>query len=189
MPLIAVKATDNKPGKPGKETYSIVTGGFVYTKTDQVPAIGKSWFKIETKGGTDPNRVEGLLPDHLGALGATSTTKWVGDEAVGGHPADHYQATVVMADPAKYDGPAMNDVSRDGYVVGAKQAGKTQVVLDVWVGKDDRVLKSQESGKGKQGDEVVTEEYSDYGVAPKGEAPPASAVLTWDECTAALSKG
>ncbi|MFD7167067.1 hypothetical protein [Streptomyces violascens] len=70
-----------------------------------------------------------------------------------------------------------------------EQAGKTQVVLDVWVGKDDLVLKSQQSGKGKQGDEVVTEEYSDYGVASKEEAPPASAVLTWDEYMAALSKG
>jgi hypothetical protein len=188
-PLTAVRATDNKPGKPGKETYSIITGGFVYTKTDQVPSSGKSWFKIETKAGTDPNRVEGLLPDYLGALGATSTTKWVGDEAVGGRPADHYSATVVMADLAKYDGPAMDDVSRDGYVADAKQAGKTQVVLDVWVGKDDLVLKSQESGKGKQGDEVVTEEYSDYGVDPKVDAPPASAVLTWDEYMAALSKG
>uniref|UniRef100_A0AAU2V4U8 Uncharacterized protein n=1 Tax=Streptomyces sp. NBC_00003 TaxID=2903608 RepID=A0AAU2V4U8_9ACTN len=77
-PLTAVKATDNKPGEPGKETYSIVTGGFVYTKTDQVPATGKSWFKIETKAGADPNRVEGLLPDYLGALGATGSTKWIG---------------------------------------------------------------------------------------------------------------
>ncbi|MFF4187906.1 hypothetical protein ACFYZ9_32405 [Streptomyces sp. NPDC001691] len=83
----------------------------------------------------------------------------------------------------------MDDVGRDGYVAGAKEAGRTQVVLDLWVGKDDLVLKSQEAGKGKQGDEVVTEEYSAYGVDPKLDAPPASSVLTWDEYMGALSKG
>ncbi|MFE9116759.1 hypothetical protein [Streptomyces sp. NPDC007172] len=188
-PLTAVKSISNAPGKPGKETYSIVTGGFVYTKTDQVPASGKSWIKIETKAGTDPNRIEGFVSDRLAALNATPSTQWVGAETVNGRPADHYRATVVMADLAKYEGPAMSKTVRDGYVGDAKEAGRKQVVLDMWVGKDDLPLKSQEAGKGKKGDEVVTEEYSDYGVAPKDEAPPASAALTWDEYLKALDKG
>lgn len=189
VPLTVVKSTEKKPGATDRESYSIVTGGAVYTKTDKVPTTGKSWFKIETQAGKDPNRVEGLLPGRLGALGATSSTKWVGSEPVGGHPADHYSATVVLSELATYEGPAMNHADRDEYVLGAKDAGESQVVVDVWVGKDDLVLKSQEHGKGKHGDEVVTEEYSDYGIAPKEEAPPASAVLTWDEYMAALTKG
>ncbi|MFE9406715.1 hypothetical protein ACFYNY_33970 [Streptomyces sp. NPDC006530] len=189
VPLTVVKTTENKPGQKARESYSIVTGGSVYTKTDKVPATGKSWFKIETQAGRNPNRVEGLLPGRLGVLGATASTKWVGSEPVGSHPADRYSATVVLSELATYEGPAMNHADRDEYVLAAKDAGESQVVVDVWVGKDDIVLKSQEHGKGKHGDEVVTEEYSDYGIAPKEEAPPASAVLTWDEYMAALTKG
>ncbi|MFB7744986.1 hypothetical protein [Streptomyces sp. NPDC056132] len=188
QPLTTVKSISNAPGKPGKESYSIVTGGVVYTKTDQVPASGKSWFKIETKAGTDPNRIEGFVSDRLAALNATPSTQWVGAETVNGRPADHYRATIVMADLAKYEGPAMSKAARDGYVRDAKEAGRKQVVLDMWVGKDDLPLKSQEAGKGKKGDEVVTEEYSNYGAGPKDEAPPASAVLTWDEYLNALAK-
>ncbi|MFB7644577.1 hypothetical protein ACWCWQ_07855 [Streptomyces sp. NPDC001571] len=187
-PFTTVKSISNAPGKPGKESYSIVTGGFVYTKTDQVPASGKSWFKIETKAGTDPQRTEGLASDRLAVLLASATGR-VGEETVNGRLADRYQATVTMADLAHYDRPDLSKEVRDGYLADAKEAGQASVVLDMWIGKDDLPLKSQQRGKGKHGDEDVTEVYSDYGVAPKEQAPPASDVLTWDEYMDALMKG
>jgi hypothetical protein len=53
----------------------------------------------------------------------------------------------------------------------------------------DLVLKPQDAGKGKQGGEGVTEEYSGYGVAPKVDATPATSVLYRDDYMAALPKG
>ncbi|MGP8296550.1 hypothetical protein ACTPOK_00965 [Streptomyces inhibens] len=187
-----IKAWGKKsPINPSGFHHMIFLGGATYVKSDKVP--GKSWYTMDLGGDSDSNdssdsRAAGYIREFAGALAATESTKWVGEEKVGGHPADHYRGTVVLDELAKYTGPAIKKDVRDYYVELAKKQGMNSVVIDMWVGKDDLVLKSQESGKGKKGQEVLVEEYSDFGAVPKITAPPAKTVATWDEFIAGKAK-
>ncbi|MFE9408135.1 hypothetical protein ACFYN0_04970 [Streptomyces sp. NPDC006704] len=178
------KTADN----PSGETYLVDTADGAYTKTDKIP--GKDWFKIDPSGEkkTDMSRSRGLVTELLGALNATGSGKWVGSEQIGGHPTDHFRGTVNIAELAKYQGAAMTKDSHDWYVDVMRKNGKEQAVIDVWVGKDDLVAKSQETSSGEKGQETIVEEYSDYGTSLKAEVPPADKVATFDEYIDALSK-
>lgn len=178
------KTEDN----PSGFNHMISMGDAIYVKSDHVP--GKSWYRMDQNGGGDPgnSRAAGFINEIAGALAATGSTSWVGEEQVGGRPADHYRGTVVFDELAHYTGPAIKDDVRDYYVQLAKRRGETSAVLDMWVGKDDLILKSQEVTTGSKGQEQVFEEYSDFGAVPAITAPPADTVATWDEFIAGKTK-
>ncbi|TGA91861.1 hypothetical protein [Streptomyces sp. MZ04] len=164
---------------PDGISHMVSLGGTTYVKTDKVP--GKSWYSMDIGGGAGAPRAAGYVPEFAGALAATKSTKWIAEEKVGGHPADHYRGTVVLSELADYTGPALDEDLRDAYVEGAEKQGMKSVVIDMWVGKDDLVLKSRETGEGSKGREVINEEYSAFGAVPKIAAPVAGTVATWDE--------
>ncbi|MEV5978323.1 hypothetical protein [Streptomyces sp. NPDC052114] len=178
-----VKAeVEKSASSPTGISHMISLGGTAYVKSDGVP--GKSWYSIDLGGSGDDGgtpRAAGYLKEFAGALAATRSTAWVAEEKVGGRPADHYRGKVVLDELATYSGPALSKGLRDLYVEMAKKQGMRSVVIDMWVGKDDLVLKSRETGKGKKGREVIDEEYSDFGAVPRITAPPAASVATWDE--------
>jgi hypothetical protein len=185
MQVHGKKTKDN----PSGETYLVDTADGAYTKTDRIP--GKDWFKMDPSSDkkTDRSRSRGLLTEFFGALNATGSAKWVGAEQIGGQPTDHFQGTVNIAELAKYQGPAMDKDSHDWYVDVMRKGGKDQAVIDLWIGKDDLVAKSQEVSSGKKGQERIVEEYSEYGTSLKAEIPPADRVATFDEYIEALAKG
>ncbi len=178
------KSADNPTGV----NQVIVTGDAAYIKSDQIP--GKSWYRMDKPASSGPSnaRAAGSINEVAGALAATGSTSWVGEEQVGGRAADHYRGTVVFEELARYTGPAIKDEVRDYYVQLAKRRGETSAVLDMWVGKDDLVLKSQQVTTGSKGQAQVFEEYSDFGTVPAITAPPAETVGTWDEFIAGTAK-
>lgn len=178
------KTDDNLSGF----NHMISVGNTIYTKSDHVP--GKSWYRTDLSGGSDHGRprAAGFVDEVAGSLAATGSTAWVGEEQVGGRPADHYRGTVVFEELAQYTGPAIKDDVRDYYVKLAKRRGETSADLDMWVGKDDLVLKSQQVTTGSKGQDQVVEEYSDFGAVPAITAPPADTVATWDEFVAGKAK-
>ncbi|MEV1053801.1 hypothetical protein [Streptomyces sp. NPDC049887] len=175
---------------PSGFNHTVLLGGSIYVKSDRVP--GKSWYTMDLgDSGEQPadpgdSRAAGYITEYAGALGATKSTEWIAEEKVGGRTADHYRGTVVIDELAGYNGPAMDKDVRDGYVELARKNGQTKVVIDMWVGKDDLVLRSRESdGKGKV---LLTEEYSDFGAVPAITAPPTKTVATWDEFISGAAK-
>ncbi|MER7674571.1 hypothetical protein ABTY61_39760 [Kitasatospora sp. NPDC096128] len=178
------KTADNPTGV----TQVMVTGDVGFMKSGQIP--GDRWYRMDkpATGGASNARAAGSVNEVAGALAATGSTSWVGEEQVGGRPADHYRGTVVFEELARYTGPAINDEVRDYYVQLAKRRGETSGVLDIWVGKDDLVLKSQQVTSGSKGQAQLLEEYSDFGTVPAITAPPAETVGTWDEFLAGMAK-
>ncbi|MFE3499027.1 hypothetical protein [Kitasatospora sp. NPDC059160] len=178
------KSEDN----PSGFNHIIATGDGIYMKSDHVP--GKSWYRMDQKTAGSPGsaRAAGFVNEIAGSLASTGSTSWVGEEQVGGRPADHYRGTVVFDELAHYSGPAIKDEVRDYYVQLAKRRGETSADLDMWVGKDDLVLKSQQVTTGSKGRSEVVEEYSDFGAVPAITAPPADTVATWDEFVAGKAK-
>ncbi|MGW0532287.1 hypothetical protein [Streptomyces sp. NPDC003032] len=182
-----IKAQVSKSAiNPDGVSHMLSTGGSTYVKTDKVP--GKSWYSMDLGGGGGAPRGAGYVAEFTGALAATESTEWVAEEKVGGRPADHYRGKVVLDELAKYDGPALSADLRDLYVKMAKKQGMESVVIDMWVGKDDLVLKARETGEGKKGRDEINEEYSDFGAVPKISAPPAASVATWDQFIAAQAQ-
>ncbi|MCF3119077.1 hypothetical protein IPZ68_05050 [Streptomyces arenae] len=177
-----VKArVEKSASSPTGISHMISVGGTAYVKSDGVP--GKSWYSIDLGGGDGGGapRAAGYVREFAGALAATKSTAWVAEEKIGGRAVDHYRGKVVFDELATYSGPALSKDLRDLYVETAKQQGMRSVVIDMWVGKDDLVLTSRETGTGKKGREVINEEYSDFGTVPRITAPPAGSVATWDE--------
>ncbi|QEV16871.1 hypothetical protein CP975_04590 [Streptomyces alboniger] len=186
-----IKAEVSKSAaNPTGVSHMLSMGGSTYVKTDKVP--GKSWYSMDLGGGADGGggapRAAGYVAEFAGALAATKSTAWVAEEKTGGRAADHYRGKVVLDELAEYTGPALSKDLRDLYVSVAKKQGLESVVIDMWVGKDDLVLKSRETGEGKKGREVINEEYSDFGAVPTISAPPAGSVATWDEFIAAQAR-
>lgn len=164
---------------PDGISHMLSLGGTTYVKTDKVP--GKSWYSMDIGGGGGAPRAAGYVPEFAGALAATKSTKWIAEEKIAGRPADHYRGTVVFKELAEYTGAALDKDLREAYVEGARKQGMKSVVIDMWIGKDDLVLKSRETGEGSKGREVINEEYSQFGAVPKIAAPAAGTVATWDE--------
>ncbi|MFD9792735.1 hypothetical protein ACFWXK_17495 [Streptomyces sp. NPDC059070] len=175
---------------PSGFSHMVSSGGAVYVYTDELP--GKSWYRMDggpadgaASGGA---RAAGYVREFAGALAASPSTRRVGEEQVGGRPADHYYGRVVMDELAGYRGPALDDRVRDGYVATSRRAGLNTVFIEMWVGKDGLVLKSQERGYGTKGPELVVEEYSDFGAVPAIAPPPANTVATWKEFIDSLAQ-
>ncbi|MEV8016002.1 hypothetical protein AB0O76_06600 [Streptomyces sp. NPDC086554] len=164
---------------PDGISHMLSLGGTTYVKTDKVP--GKSWYSMDVGGGGGAPRAAGYVPEFAGALAATKSTKWIAEEKIAGRTADHYRGTVVLSELAEYTGAALDEDLRDAYVEGAQKQGMKSVVIDMWVGKDDLVLKSRETGESSKGREVINEEYSHFGAVPKIAAPAPGTVATWDE--------
>jgi hypothetical protein len=152
---------------------------------------GKTWIKGDAKdlsqadtgqmsqfgslAGTDPRDVFGLLKAVSGSIEA------VGREKIRGVETSHYRATIDLAKVEQLV-PEAQRKSLGGIDQSAKQAGLTELPLDIWIDADQRVRKLSIDLDAKQpGTEaslkaaVVVELY-DYGTPLELDLPPADQV-------------
>jgi hypothetical protein len=157
----------------------------------QLPA-GKTWIKGDAKdlssadtgqlsqfgsfAGTDPRDVFGFLKAVSGSIEA------VGSEKIRGVETSHYRATV---DTAKLEQlvPAAERQSLGGLDQTAKQAGLTELPLDIWIDPEGRVAKlsvdldAKQPGSARSVKASLVVELYDYGVPLDFELPPADQVV------------
>ena len=121
FPLIAKELPDGKTGSRATRRISRA----------RTPASSSQFGSF---AGTDPRDVFGLLKAVSGSI------ETVGSEEIRGVETSHYRATI---DPAKLEQlvPEAQRESLGGVDQAAKQAGLTDLPLDVWVDADQRVRK------------------------------------------------
>ncbi|MBD0745630.1 hypothetical protein [Streptomyces sp. CBMA152] len=107
---------------------------------------------------------------------ASGDVKKVGTEDVRGVQATHYSGTV---DIAKLVGSSsgLDAKTLDAFKAQMTQSGISTDTVDIWVDKDDLLVKKTERAATKNGELNTTAFYSDYGVKVAVEAPPAADTL------------
>jgi len=152
---------------------------------------GKTWIKGDAKdlsnadagqmsqfgslAGTDPRDVFGLLKAVSGSIEA------VGTEKIRGVETSHYRATIDMAKVEQLV-PEAQRQSLGGLDQSAKQAGLTELPLEIWIDSDQRVRKlsidldAKQPGSDASVKASLVVELYDYGTPLELELPPADQV-------------
>ncbi|MFD9795702.1 hypothetical protein ACFWXK_32655 [Streptomyces sp. NPDC059070] len=107
------------------------------------------------------------------ALLASGDVKKVGTEDVRGVQATHYAGTVDMAKLVDRSS-GLDAKTLEAFKAQMNQSGVTTDTVDIWVDKNDLLVKKTESAATKNGVLNSTAFYSDYGVKVAAEAPAAS---------------
>ena len=153
---------------------------------------GKTWIKGDAEdlsranagqlsqfgsfAGTDARDVFGLLKAVSGSIEA------VGSEEIRGVETSHYRATI---DTSKLEQlvPEAQRQSLGGVDQAAKQAGLTELPLDVWIDADQRIRKlsidldAKQPGTDESVKASLVVELFDYGTPLDVELPPADQVV------------
>ncbi|MFD9426962.1 MULTISPECIES: hypothetical protein [unclassified Streptomyces] len=144
---------------------------------------GKHWVRYAYKdlaelsgasGGVMKDQMESSTPEQgVKALLASGDVKKVGQEDVRGVPTTHYSGTVDVAELTAKNG-ALDEAQLAALKKQLDQAGITTETVDIWVDKNDLLVKKTERGQMKTGELNTTVYYSDYGTAVAVEKPPAA---------------
>jgi len=186
--------TTGDPGGPGDWKLDAIQDGrtaYIHFPllAKQLPA-GKSWIKGDAKefssaqqlgqfgslAGTDPRDAFAVLKAVSGSIEA------VGSDTIRGVETSHYRATI---DTAKLEQlvPAAQQQTLGGLDQSAKQAGLTEIPLDIWIGADQLVRKlsvgidTTEPGTGQAVKASLVVELYDYGQPLDLQLPPADQVV------------
>lgn len=127
------------------------------------------------------DQMQKTSPDQgVKSLLASGDIKKVGQEDVRGVSATHYSGTVDVAELS-----AKNSELDAGQVAALKKqladAGISTEKIDVWVDKNDLLVKKTEVGQMKTGELNTTVFYSDYGTKVSVERPPAADSIDFTE--------
>ncbi|MDQ2911215.1 MAG: hypothetical protein M3R26_01970 [Actinomycetota bacterium] len=170
---------------------TIVDGAVLYIRSPVfrqagLPA-GKEWVRLDLarlakQQGVDLGSLVDSNPTPNGALaylrGSTGKVQELGKEKVKGAETTHYRATIDLEQAARRaKGSTRGSIRRVIDVAGVKK-----LPVDVWVGEDGYVRKvvyKQHSGK-KQSAKITMELY-DFGAPITITAPPAAAVVDFQE--------
>ncbi|MFF0060092.1 hypothetical protein ACFYRC_00875 [Streptomyces sp. NPDC005279] len=144
---------------------------------------GKHWIRygyadlsklMGASGDVMKDQMQNATPDKgVKALLASGDVKKVGEEKVRGISATHYSGTVDVAKLTEKT-TALSPDRLSAFKEQLSKAGVTTEKVDIWVDKNDLLVKKSESGQLKTGTFNSTVFYSDYGTAASAEAPPAS---------------
>ena len=104
---------------------------------------------------------------------ASGDVKKVGTEEVRGVQATHYSGTVDMAKMVDRSS-GLDAKTLEAFKAQMNKSGITTDTVDIWVDKDDLLVKKTERAATKNGEMNTTAFYSDYGVKVSAEAPAAS---------------
>ncbi|MFH9745629.1 hypothetical protein ACH4MN_14425 [Streptomyces anulatus] len=151
---------------------------------------GKHWIRYSYKdlaelggasGDVMKDQIQNSTPEQgVKALLASGDVKKVGQEDVRGVPATHYSGTVDVADLT-----AKNSNLDAKQLAAFKEqlalAGVTTQTVDIWVDKNDLLVKKTERGEMKTGTFNSTLFYSDYGTEVPSEKPSASDTVDFKE--------
>ena len=173
---------------------AIQDGDVVYLRfppmAKELPA-GKTWIKGDAKDLSGPNTgqmgqfgsLAGTDPrDVLGFLKAISgTIEAVGSEELRGVATSHYRASLDLTKLAALV-PAAQQNALGGFEEQAKQAGLSNLPLDVWIDADQRLRKlsvdidAKQPGSDKSVQASFVVELYDYGTPLALDLPPADQV-------------
>ena len=153
--------------------------GKTWIKGDAAALAGAHAGRLSRFGslaGTDPRDTLAMLKAVSGSIEA------VGSDTIRGVETSHYRATI---DTAKLEQlvPAAQRQTLGGLDQGAKQAGLTQIPLDVWIGADQLVRKlsvdvdTTQPGTGQAVKASFVVELYDYGQPLDLQLPPADQVV------------
>ena len=141
-----------------------------YDYADMAKLAGASGeaVKQQMQNATPSQGVESLL--------ASGDVKKVGEEDVRGVPTTHYSGTVDVAKltekSSALDAKQLAELKKQ-----LADTGITTEQVDIWVDKNDLLVKKSESGQMKTGEFNSTVFYSDYGSKISVEKPPAGDTL------------
>ncbi|UZI29356.1 hypothetical protein [Streptomyces sp. VB1] len=151
---------------------------------------GKHWIRYSYKdlaelggasGDVMKDQIQNSTPEQgVKALLASGDVKKVGQEEVRGVPATHYSGTVDVADLTAKN----SDLDAKQLAAFKEQlalAGVTTQTVDIWVDKNDLLVKKTERGEMKTGAFNSTLFYSDYGTEVPSEKPAASDTVDFKE--------
>lgn len=143
---------------------------------------GKHWIQYRyadmarlmgASGDAMKDQMQNTTPDQgVKSLLASGDVKKVGTEDVRGVSATHYSGTVDVAKLTERN-TALSAEKMAALKAQLEKAGITTEQVDIWINKDNLLVKKIERGQMKTGELNSTVYYSDYGVAAPAEAPPA----------------
>ncbi|MGQ4487373.1 hypothetical protein ACN6LM_004416 [Streptomyces sp. SAS_281] len=153
------------------------TGGkrwinYSYDDLAKVAGASGEVMKDQMQNSTPEQGVKSLL--------ASGDVKKVGQEDVRGVSATHYSGTVDVADLTA----RTSNLDADEVAALKKQladAGITTETIDIWVDKNDLLVKKTERGEMATGELNSTVFYSDYGTKVSVERPPAAQTVDFAE--------
>ncbi|MGF1430486.1 hypothetical protein [Kitasatospora sp. LaBMicrA B282] len=132
---------------------------------------GKHWAK--STGPTLPDGRQdtpfAALVDQLNPLQAVTAAasapdlQKLGEEKVGDGTAEHYSATVSVADYAAAQQNLLTPERRQQLAAALGQGGVTSLTLDLWLNDKDQLVQLQRSGLGSGGDLEQVIQYSQFG--------------------------
>ncbi|MER7700637.1 hypothetical protein [Streptomyces sp. NPDC096095] len=151
---------------------------------------GKHWIRYSYKdiaelggasGDVMKDQLQNSTPEQgVKALLASGDVKKVGQEDVRGVPATHYSGTVDVAELTAKN----SNLDAEQLAAFKEQlalAGVSTQTVDIWVDKNDLLVKKTERGEMKTGTFNSTLFYSDYGIEVPSERPPASDTVDFKE--------
>lgn len=151
---------------------------------------GKHWIRYSyealaelggASGDVMKDQIQNSTPEQgVKSLLASGDVKKVGQEDVRGVPATHYSGTVDVAalttKNSNLDAKQLTEFKEQ-----LALAGVTTQTVDIWVDKNDLLVKKSERGEMKTGAFNTTVFYSDYGIEVPSEKPAASDTVDFKE--------
>ncbi|MCX4748444.1 hypothetical protein OG455_23505 [Kitasatospora sp. NBC_01287] len=159
---------------PGATDQLIVMDTVSYQGGDAATAArlgGKHWEKTGEVTGPDgkPETPFAPLVDQLNPLQAVTAAaaaadlQKVGEETVGDGTAEHYTATVPVADYVAAQQNLLSADRRSRLAAALGQGGVGTLTLDLWLNDKDQLVQLQRSGTGSKGDLEQVIQYSEFG--------------------------
>ncbi|WP_329564879.1 hypothetical protein [Kitasatospora sp. NBC_01266] len=159
---------------PGATDQLIVMDTVAYQGGDAATAArlgGKHWQKTAEVYGPDgrPETPFAALVDQLNPLQAVTAAAGAGDleklgeEKVGDQTAEHYTATVTVADYAAAQQNLLTADRRAQLATTLGQGGVSTLTLDLWLNDKDQLIQLQRSGTGSKDELVQLVQYSEFG--------------------------
>ncbi|MFD7429305.1 hypothetical protein ACFV6Z_20015 [Streptomyces sp. NPDC059818] len=153
-------------------------------------AGGKHWINYSyedlaalsgASGDVMKDQMQNTTPDQgVKALLASGDVKKVGQEDVRGVAATHYSGTVDVAELTAKNSE-LDAAQLAAFKKQLSDAGISTEKVDIWVDKNDLLVKKTERGEMKTGELNSTVFYSDYGTKVSVERPPASDSVDFSE--------
>ncbi|MFG2598277.1 hypothetical protein [Streptomyces sp. NPDC048462] len=168
-----------------KDGYAANMGSAMAAQTGGKSWISYSYADLAELGGAAgaamQDQMSNATPEQgLKSLLASGDVKKAGQEDVRGVPTTHYSGTVDVAEltakNSELDADQVTELKKQ-----LSDAGISTEKIDIWVDKNDLLVKKTERGQMKTGELNSTVYYSDYGTKVSVERPPASETIGFKE--------
>ncbi|MFF9347986.1 hypothetical protein [Streptomyces sp. NPDC014734] len=166
------------------DAFAAQTGGkhwISYRYADMAELAGAS-------GEAMKQQMQSAAPNQgVRSLLASGDVEKVGEEDVRGVSTTHYSGTLDVAELTGKDS-GLDDKQLAELKQQLNEAGISTEQVDIWVDKNDLLIKKTERAKMKTGEMNVTMYYSDYGTKVSAEKPPAADTATFTDVMKDLEK-